>query len=147
MLKKAQDNGVYYTINATLDAPYKRVMAITGGRLSEHSIFLASEVTSPNYMFDLVKNDGNVIIMGDEESISRIEVDVSTIYKKGLKVVGITDYHSKIDAAVNTLIQGIFKLNNLCDKTVEIEKFDEVKQLFKDINSNPNHYFCPIINI
>ena len=147
MLEKAQENGVYYTIDAITDSPYEKVMSITGGRLSEHSVFLASELTSPNYMFDLIQNDGSVIIMGEEESISRIEVDISAIYKKGLKVLGITDYHTKIDGALNTLMQGILKLNNLSDKNIDISSIEDVEELFKAISTNPNSFYCPIINI
>lgn len=147
MLKKAQENGVYYTINEFSESPTERVKAITGGRFSEHSVFLASEITSPNYMFDLVKDDGKVVIMGDKESISRIEINVSAIFKKGLNVVGITEYQSKIDAALNTLMQNTLQLSNLCDKTVSCNNIKEVEKLFNQISENPIYYYCPVIEI
>jgi len=147
LLEKARDNGVYYTINATAESPFEKVLAITGGRLAECSVFMASENISPNYMLDLLQESGRAVVMGIKEGIGRSEIDISAIYKKGLTLSGITSYASKIDGAVNILMQDILKLHNLCDTIASIEEVDKVKEILSQWSTDSGFYSCPIIKI
>jgi len=147
LLNKARDNGVYYTINATAESPFQRVLAITGGRLAECSVYMASENISSNYMLDLLQEGGRAVVMGVKEGAGRSEVDISAVYKKGLTLSGITNYAGKIDGAVNILMQGILKLDNLCDLVISIEELDKVKEMLTQWSADSGFYSCPIIKI
>lgn len=144
-LQKVRENGVYYTINATIESPLERVTAITGGRLAESSVYSAMENTSANYMLDLLQEGGRAVIMGLKESVARSEVDISVIYKKGLTLSGISDWRGKIDGAVNILMQNVLKLQNLYDKTVELKDMDNVIALLNEWSRNISYCCCPII--
>ncbi|MGI6213667.1 MAG: zinc-binding dehydrogenase [Christensenellales bacterium] len=144
-LQKARENGVYYTINATAESPYERVMAITGGRLAESGVYSSMETTSANYMLELLQEGGKAVIMGLKESVARLELDISPIYKKGLTLSGISDYRTKIDGAVNILMQDILKLKNLCDRTADLSDMDNVAALLNQWSENTSYCCCPIV--
>ncbi len=145
MLQKAKENGVYYTINATTESPFERMLALTGGRLAECSVYMATENISANYMLSLLKEGGRAVVMGIKESLGRTEVDISTVYKKGLSVMGITEYATKIDGAVNILMQNVLKLKNLADFSINMDDAEKVAELLSQWGSEQGT--CPIINI
>ena len=143
-LAKAEQKGIYYTVDASKSVPYDKVMEITGGRMCEHTILVASGTRSGGYVFSLAKVGGDVTILCEHNAIKRFDADVSLISRRNLQVKGVSGGAFEYNSAINLLAQGVLDLSGFIEKTVEVEEADD---LLRELKQNPEAYFATAINL
>lgn len=143
-LDKAKQNGIYYTINATDEIPYKRIFEITGGRMCEHTIIEDTASVTGAYLFKLARIGGDCTIICEPYAVKSLDADVSYISKRQLKVKGVSNGSGEFNSAINIIAQKILNLDGFIEKKVEVEQSEE---FFKELVENPGHYFSGLITL
>ncbi len=143
-LARAEKCGIYYTIDETKDAPLEKVAEITCGRMAENTVISMNPELTAAFVFPMTKIGGKCVIMCENKIVKSFEADVSAISRRRLRVRGINNGASEFDSAVNILAQKILKFDGFIDKTVEIK---DAEILLRELKSNPERYFNPIIKL
>lgn len=141
-LAKANQKGIYYTIDATAEVPYERIKEITGGRMSEHTIVEATGSSTGAYLFSVSRNGGDCTIICEHNARKSFDADVSAISRNQLKVKGVSNGATEFNSAINILAQKILNLEDFieCKTTV-----DDAEVVLRDIAANPDLYFSTMI--
>lgn len=100
-LERARSWDVVYTLNPTYDDLEKKVEQITGGRMCEAAMFVG-EGMGLNAALRLVKKKGEVIIAGYSFH-KKHQVDMNTILKRQLNIMGVCNGAGEIPSAINIL--------------------------------------------
>lgn len=131
-LQKAKECGIYYTIDASKEAPIERVMEITGGRMAEHTILESEKGATAHFLFSLARHGGDCTIVSVNKYPNALEADINLINKKQLKVKGLSTGAAEFSSAVYILAQKFLNLSALVEKRVplkDIQKhFEELKE-------------------
>ena len=91
----------------------------------------------------MIKEEGEIIIVGfANQTIDK--VDMTTVLKKQLKIVGISNGDGSFSTAINMLANKIVKTDGLVGKHYNFEDFEEV---FKYIHDYPLQYNKVVIDI
>ncbi len=134
-LKLAENWGVYYTLNTTLDNLERRVEEITAGRKSEYVIYVGDGI-SLNNAVRLVKDGGEVVISGYASAIKH-EIDAEILLRKNLTVKGISNGYGEMSSAINILANEIIKTEGIINKSVN---FEELQPVFEECEKYPYKY-------
>lgn len=142
-LRKMEENGIYYTINSTREAPYDKVMELTGGRMAEHTVLDANGSATPNFLFTLAREGGDCTILCENKWCRKLESDLEAVSRKQLKVKGISHGAQEMSSAVNILAQNILNFQSLIDKRYSLE---EAETAFKETDTSLGS-LCSVINL
>lgn len=126
-LKLAENYGITYCVNEKQD-PYQKILAITGGKMADCTIFEGRNGQSPQLAFNLTAQGGRVGIIGYNNTVSKLSADVRSILYKQLKVFGINNGYKDFSAAINLLANGAISIEGIVNNTGE---FDDAPELFK----------------
>ncbi len=143
-LEKANQKGIYYTIDATKEVPYDRIKEITGGRMSEHTIVEASGRMTGAYLFSLSRNGGDCTLICEHNAIKTFDADVSAISRNQLKVRGVSNGATEFNSAINILAQNILNLDGFIECKTPVE---DAEVVLRDIAQNPDLYFSTLISL
>lgn len=130
-LQKAEECGIYYTVNSALEVPYDRVLEITGGRMAEHTIF-ESDSADTQLVFSLARSGGDCTIVSVNEYLRKVVADINLISNKQLKVKGISNGAAEFSSAIYLIAQKSLNLAPLLEKTVA---FDNPEAVFNELPS------------
>lgn len=124
-LEKAKKCGVYYTIDETKDVPYDMVKEITGGRMAEHTVIEATADVTTSYFLQLAREGGDCTVICENKIVKKLDVDISQISKRQLKLKGVSNGAKEFDSAINILAQKILNLDDFIEETVDIADAEE----------------------
>ncbi len=141
-LKLAESWGVYYTLNPTYDNLERRVEEITGGRMSEFSVYVGEGV-SFDATLRLVK-DGGVAIIGGYSSTLKHKADMNEVLRKQLTLKGVCNGAGEMSSAINLLANKIIKTDGILNYRTD---FDGVPQMIEDFIKYPYQYNKILVNI
>ncbi len=145
-LDRANNCGVYYTVDATKDVPTDFVKEITGGKMADSVVFEVNYDASSAYVFQLLANNGKCVILNEHGINKNLEANITEIGLRQIEVVGVSSFSAvtNFDSAIYMLAQNELKLDNFIDKSVNVSQTGE---LLRELFSAPDAYYCPIIEI
>lgn len=144
-LSKAEQCGIYYTINSSEYDAEEQVNSITGGNLADYTIFECKQGYKSKGITNYAKMCGKLAMVSTNHLVSdKWTIDINAIVKKQLKVVGVSDGYKCIDSAINILANQILVLSPLVDTEGE---FEDVPSLFERGLENKLDLIKTIINI
>lgn len=141
-LRLAEHWGVYYTLNPTYDNLERRVEEITGGRMSEFSVFAGEGLPFTNTV-RLVQDKGVVIIAG-YAAHAKHQLDMDTVLGKQLTIKGVGNGYGEMSSAINLLANKIIKTDGLITKRIY---FDEVPEMLNECAEYPYQHNKILINV
>ncbi len=141
-LRIAEHWGVYYTLNPTYDNLERRVEEITGGRMSEFSVFAGEGLPFTNTV-RLVQDKGVVIIAG-YSAHAKHQLDMDTVLGKQLTIKGVGNGYGEMSSAINLLANKIIKTDGLITKRIY---FDEVPEMVRECAEYPYQHNKILINV
>ena len=142
-LSKAEEKGIYYTINSKKDNVYDRVLEITAGALANYIVVDVD--TFPEIEYDLLKFaavDAKIALAGFNTSTEKSKIDISYVVEKRLTIYGINDGIGQIATAINMLATDVINVDGLVEK---VYNFDEAEKAFIDLEAN-THRFKTLIH-
>ncbi len=131
-LTKAEQCGVYYTVNTSKELTRDRVLEITGGRMADHTVLESQPEVTPHFLFSLAKDGGDCIIVSAHNYPDSLEADINLINQKQLTVRGISLGFNEFNSAIYLIAQKILKLPPLIEETT---KSDGLVTLFNQLES------------
>lgn len=141
-LRLAAHWGVYYTLNPTYDNLERRVEEITGGRMSEFSVFAGEGIPFGNTV-RLVKDKGVIVIAG-YTSRSKHQLDMEMVLKKQLTIKGVDNGEGEVSTAINLLANKIIKTDGIITNRVS---FDDVPEMIAECVKYPYQYNKIVVDI
>lgn len=141
-LELARKWDVYYTLNPTYDNLERKVVEITGGRMSEAAVF-TSEGVGLGSALRLVKNGSEVVIAG-YPTYEKHNVDMETVLKKQLKLKGVFDGAGEMPSAINLLANSIVHTNGIITERAD---FEDAPRIFEDCVKYPYKYNTVLFSI
>lgn len=130
-LEKAENNGIYYTINPTLCSVTERVLEITGGEMAEYCVYDARNTMLPSYATGITKEGGTIVIAGSNYFVEGMQLDLGDVLRKQHTVIGIKNGYGEIYSAINLLANKAVNTQNLIDGEIS---FDDVPKKLKEIS-------------
>ncbi len=133
VLRKAEEKGIYYTINSKKEKVFDRILEITAGNMADHLIIDSDAL--PQIAPDILKlcaQNAKVAIMGYNTAVADTKIDVSYIVGKRLSMLGINDGIGEIESAINMLATGVIRVNGLVEKLYD---FSEVPDVFNALST------------
>lgn len=143
-LDVAANLGIYYTVNTSVIDSFERIKQITGGRYCECAVYLANSNDKIQKAFDYTAVGGRVAIVGWEYVSDIMNGNISKVLSKQLMVLGITNGHRQIPAAINMLAKKAVDVSSFIYKEI---KFDEVENGLKEYSQNPLMYNKVLVRI
>ena len=143
-LEIASKCGVYYVIDEAAENTARRVMEITGGRMADHTIVHDKAGVTPNFLFTLAAHGSDCVVMSLNDTMPRLEVDLSLAVQKNLTVKGVSCGCDEFNSAVNLIAQKQLDFSHFIDKVVP---FAESGDLFRSLSDNPDQYIAAAIRI
>lgn len=136
-LDEAQNSGIYYTLKND-SSLLKNVSDLTGGRMTEKSVYLTDSGLNNKLPLSLTSFGGKIAFAGF--NANNLKIDISVAMKKQLTVYGVTDGYGQTAAAINILVNKALTFSAFKFPTVtfgSIQKtMDEKTELLKN-----NHKF------
>lgn len=123
-LKKAQELGAQYTINAQEEDVKERVFEITKGKGVDVVFETAGSVVTTQMTVELVRKGGKVVLIG-LPSVARVDFDVIKVIDKELDVLGIFRYANTYKGCVDLLNAGKVDLGTLITHRFSLEETQE----------------------
>ena len=127
--KIAANHGIDYVVNPKKQNVHEKVFEITGGKMAEHAVFSVYSKDSIDTIFSLVKNGGNIGIIGYNAQSTMIKIDLNTLLKRQVNVYCIKEGHKEVTSAINMLAM---KAINIQDFTTATTNFSSVGDIFKN---------------
>lgn len=143
-LKRAENVGIFYTVNSLKEVPFDRVKEITGGRMCNHTVFDASSGQAGAYLFALAKDGGDCVLICENGTAKTLDADISPVGKNRLRLKGVADGAAEFDSAINILAQRILNLRNFIDVTADIGEAD---RMLKEYSAEPELYYSAVIKL
>ena len=143
-LQIASSCGIYFTVDESKESALERVKEITCGKMADLTFISVSHDTMPNFLFNVTKEGGKCVIIGDEKSSAGYDADLSEIVKRKLTVYGVSDGASEFDSAINILAQKVIQTDGFIEKTVEVK---DAEILLREMRENPERYFNAVIKM
>jgi threonine dehydrogenase-like Zn-dependent dehydrogenase len=134
---------VYYTLNPTKDNVEQRVKELTGGRMAEYAAYTGEGIPFTNAV-RLVKEKGEVVMIGYVSSSAQQQIDLRPVLSKQLTVKGISKGGGGISSAINLIANGVVKTDGMIEKRID---FDDVPELVKECVKYPYKYTNVLVEI
>ena len=125
-LEFARTCGIYYTMAAD-DTLLSNVANVTGGRLVQGAVYLASSRrNAPVIPFSVCSPHANVVLCGFGEKLS---IDFALPFRKQLSVFCVTHRSDNLEAAINLVVSGAIDLGafEFC-----MDKADKIEQILSE---------------
>ncbi len=128
---------VYYVLDFSEVDVRKRVMTITGGRMSETVVHIPQCGLPLNQALLLAARNGRVAITGWENTAELSGINVEPILNRQLTVTGINGSNNNFPSAINMLVNKTVQVD--FDKMPEVN-FANVDQVFKSYNGTGHKF-------
>ena len=125
-LELAESLGVYYTVNPVDIDPFKKIFAITGGRMAETVAFMADSRMRPGFALNYAAQGGRVAFVGWKELLDETDASIAPVIEKRLKVTGVGCNGRNMQSAVNMLANKAVNVEKLVSKEVDLSHAGEV---------------------
>ncbi len=140
----AAEKYVYYVINFAEDDVRKRILTITGGKMSETLVHIPYSGLPFNQTLPLARKGGRVAIVGWEDTVEVNGINVEPVLDKQLKMIGINGSNNNFSAAINALINHTVQLD--FDNMPEIP-FSEVDTVFKNHKDSTQRFILSRVSM
>jgi len=140
-LKKAKEEGVYYTIDKNDDA-HKIITQITGGRMAKYLIYNADSSYDINKVIDLASSGAFLFLNNFSDYQISGKIDLTSLTEKNLKVISLNNGFKQLQSALNILVTKSVQVSDLVTKSI---KFNEVIETFKANNDKPQNELFQIL--
>jgi len=144
-LKLARRLGIVYTINQVEVDSKKKILAITGGRMSEKLVLIASSGVSIGRCLSFIMRGGSIAIVDSggeyDEKLDTIS-STAHIALKQAQIIGVTNGCKNIKTAINMLANKA--VNVLPFVSVEIE-FEDLPKYMEEMIQSPYKYVKVIV--
>ncbi|MCH5163750.1 MAG: alcohol dehydrogenase catalytic domain-containing protein [Clostridiales bacterium] len=122
---------VYYVLDHSSVNVRKKVLSITGGRMSETVVHVPQCGLPFDQILPLASQNGRVAVVGWEDTADINGVNAAPILNKQLTVMGINGSNNNFSAAINMLVNHTVKVD--FDNLPEVN-FLSADTLFKDLS-------------
>ncbi len=128
---------VYYVLDFSEVDVRKRVLTITGGKMSETVVHIPQCGLPLNQALLLAGRNGRVAIAGWENSVELNGINVTPILNKQLTVMGVNGSNNNFPSAINMLVNKTVQVD--FDKMPEVN-FVNADKVFKNNTGTGNKY-------
>ncbi|MDR3021910.1 MAG: alcohol dehydrogenase catalytic domain-containing protein [Clostridiales bacterium] len=141
-LEMASKLGICYTINHIKSEPYKKIISITGGRMSENLALMGSSGISLFNSLNYVKRGGNVVIADAYNYKDNDSGAVPVIAEKQISLHSVSYGIKQFMPAINLLANKTVVVSQFVSQEIE---FEQVPEFFAKIMENPLEYVKVIV--
>ncbi len=134
-LSLAEKHGIYYTVNPTKCNLNERILEITGGKMTEFTIYEPRSDVSTNYIPLITQECGTVAIVGYNHFLDKLSLNLGDALKKQLTFICVRNGYGEIYTAINLLANKVINTEGFINKVI---KFDEVPSIVEQITQS--HY-------
>jgi len=120
-LDMAGGNGVYYTVNSSLQDVNKRVIEITGGRMCERSVFCMAGCEPPQKIFSLTMRGGKAAFAGYRAGNEIYNVNIVGLVDKSMEIIGVSDGKGFTARAINMLANSAVSVKGIAPDAVAFD--------------------------
>ena len=139
----AERLGIYYTVNVGKEDFYKKIFAITGGKLADAAVYTLPAVIPVQRLFDTVMSGGRAVFTAIESTDREMTVNLSFILEKNVTLGMISSVGVNIPAAINMLVGHQVNVKPFISKC----PFAEVGQYLEKCLFEPTRYMFLIVSI
>jgi threonine dehydrogenase-like Zn-dependent dehydrogenase len=134
--------GIYYTVDYVNSDPYKKIVSITGGRLSENVVLIGAGGISLSNSLKFVSYGGSLVIADVDNYYDNDFSAVPTIASKQLSLHGISNGLKHFMPSINLLAQKTVSVSQFVSKEIE---FSQVEQFLQQIAESPFEHIKVIV--
>ncbi|MBQ9145639.1 MAG: zinc-binding dehydrogenase [Clostridia bacterium] len=134
-LQLAQDMGLTYCIDKRTTDVLSRIRNITGGVMTDCTVFEGLHPVDPQLAIDATKMLGRICIVGTDGYIGPIQADLSNIMRKRIVLTGATNGGRNILTAINLLATEALHVDFFQPKTID---FEQAKDTLEILSTTPN---------
>lgn len=133
-LAKAAAMGVYYTVNTVENDARTKIFHITGGKMAECAVHIATAGSSVARTLSFAGRGGRVVVVGRKDCHSDLTCSLVPVVANELTVMGVTGAEKSTQTAINMLANKAVTVLPLI--TVQTT-FDEVPEVFAQAAATP----------
>ncbi|MEG2456847.1 MAG: zinc-binding dehydrogenase, partial [Clostridia bacterium] len=122
----AEKHGIYYTINPAECDLRQRIMEITGGKMTEYTVYEARSDISTNYIPLITQECGRVAIVGYNHFLDKLNLNLGDTLLKQLTMTCIRNGYGEIYTAINLLANKVIDTTDFIDKVIPFIQFSTV---------------------
>jgi L-iditol 2-dehydrogenase len=141
-LDMAAKMGIYYTINYVESDPYKKIVAITGGRLSENIVLIGSGGIGLSKGLSYCMRGGSVVVMDMSEYVDSDASIVPTIVDKQVNLYGVSNAAKHFMQAINMIANKTVTVAPFVSKQI---KYDQVGDYLSQMADNAQAYIKVVV--
>ena len=130
-LARAKRSGIYYTFPND-DTLKSKVLEVTGGKLADGAVYLASANRSePSVMFPLVKRDAYVAFCSLTQK--PLHVNLENAIKNNVTVKGISENRAFVSTAINLLANKAVNFSEFTFRSYREEELPHLLQKYAEL--------------
>ena len=137
-LKIAEKVGVYYTVDSSAVDVYKKIRALTGGRLADALIFCTTATQKLQNSLECVAKNGKVALAGFCGATPDLKADLSGAFERQLAIYSVNNGSKYLSGAINMLANKSISVNGFVSKEIGL---GEVSDAMAELADNPERYF------
>ena len=118
---------------------YKKIRALTGGRMADALIFCtASNTLKLQNQLRCVAKNGKVSLSGFYGAVPDLKADLTAAFELQLTIYNVNNGAKNLTGAINMLANKSVAVGGFVNKEVE---FAEVGEIMAEMADNPDKYF------
>ena len=137
ILAIAEELGVYYTVNSVDTDVQKKIFSLTGGRMADSVVHIASSQLPLSLSLEYVRLGGKAVVVDWDGAEDDMDVSLKPLLGKQLSLFGVNNGAKNIPSAINMLANKTVSVERLVSKEIE---FAEVGKYIKEQIEMPNKY-------
>ena len=123
LLNTARSLGIFYCVNTEEADVEKEIRTVTGGRMCKELVLFADSEFSMKDLYSAAAVNAVICLAGSSNKDSKLSV--SQISQKHLTIFCVFNGVGNIASAINLLVTGTVKVDQLLSGTVSFNKLDE----------------------
>lgn len=135
-LSIAEKLGIYYAVDVGAEDAYRKIFAITGGKLADAAVYTLPEILPFRRLFDCISTGGKVIFAAIDSENVDVSVNIGTVLDKNVTVSTVSSNGLNITAAINMLAGGKVKVSPFISRC----NFMEVNSYLRKMADDPRRY-------
>jgi len=124
-LSIAENLGVYYCVNSTVDDARKKIFSMTGGSMASAVVYFTGTNSSLPKSLEYAASGGRVVVAGWSGTKPDLAASFSQVFSKQLTVYGVSNGAKMIPAAINMLANRTVNVTPFVKRTIAFENVDE----------------------
>ncbi|MDR2201555.1 MAG: zinc-binding dehydrogenase [Clostridiales bacterium] len=143
-LELAERLGVYYTVNNVQEDVKQRVFSITGGRMADAVVHLASAAQPLAKSLEYAKKGGRAVVVGWNGVAVDLNVPLNTMLFRQLTIEGVNNGARSVKSAINMLAQKSVAVAPMISKQIG---FDAVGAALAESAALPDKYMKIVVKL